>query len=250
MRYQKANERQLFELANEDAGLGWIADNILTLNTLMDCVRRGDTEEMEHLISEETLELEIRFSEDPLRHSKNLVIILIQMLAIAAMDSGLSRAISLRLEEQYIRQLENERNPKRIASLADQVKMEFCRRVQEQQTPLVSDMRLKNVISYINSNCVRKITLKELSDLMGVSREHFSRLFKKETGLTVSEYLRKRRILIAMQMLERTDESLSEISSYLAFSSQAYFQKVFREETGLTPLSYRKNPSKKARISS
>ena len=63
--------------------------------------------------------------------------------------------------------------------------------------------------------------------------------FKKETGYEVGAFITKCKIDEAKSLLRFTDRSISEISSYLAFSSQPYFQTVFRKVTGMTPLQYR-----------
>ncbi len=206
---------------------------------------------MNQLISLNALKLdlkedhELRLAEDELRHVKNLVIILIQMLSIAARSGGLPEMMSLRLKEQYIRKLENLSDVRDVTEFADTVKTDFCRYVHDLRSPRVYSMRTQKIIDHIDQCCTRKITLQELADLAGVSKEHLTRIFRTELGMTPGEYIRRRRVRIAMQMLEQTDLSISRISEFLAFSSQPYFQKVFKEETGVTPLAFRKHPDQK-----
>ena len=231
---------RIFEYLDEDADVQWAAQNLHILNSMMDCVRRGDTEGMRELIQQDAMKLEVRLAEDESRHTKDLVIILIQMLSMAASSGGLPDMLALRLKEQYIRQLEQYHDLQSVHAFADAVKMDFCTYVRELQSPRVTDIRIQHAIEYIDSSCTKKITLKELSDPAGVSREHFVRLFKAQLGMTPQQYIRKRKIMVAEKMLTYTEESLSAISAYLAFSSQPYFQKVFRDETGMTPLAYRR----------
>ena len=68
--------------------------------------------------------------------------------------------------------------------------------------------------------------------------------FQQELGSTIGAYITERRLREAKSLLRFTDKSLSEISSYLCFSSQSYFQNVFRKQCGLTPLEYRSGVSK------
>jgi AraC-like DNA-binding protein len=242
---------QIFASFDEDPGFQWTVDHIQVLNDLMSCVREGDMNGMNQLISLNTLKLdlkedhELRLAEDELRHVKNLVIILVQMLSIAARSGGLPEMMSLRLKEQYIRRLENLSDVRDVTEFADTVKTDFCRYVHDLRSPRVYSMRIQKIIDHIDQCCTRKITLQELADLAGVSKEHLTRIFRTELGMTPGEYIRRRRVGIAMQMLEQTDLSISRISEFLAFSSQPYFQKVFKEETGVTPLAFRKHPDQK-----
>ena len=242
---------QIFASFDEDPGFQWTVDHIQVLNDLMSCVREGDMNGMNQLISLNTLKLdlkedhELRLAEDELRHVKNLVIILIQMLSIAARSGGLPEMMSLRLKEQYIRRLENLSDVRDVIEFADTVKTDFCRYVHDLRSPRVYSMRIQKIIDHIDQCCTRKITLQELADLAGVSKEHLTRIFRTELGMTPGKYIRRRRVRIAMQMLEQTDLSISRISEFLAFSSQPYFQKVFKEETGVTPLAFRKHPDQK-----
>ena len=236
----------MFEFLDEDPRMQWTVENLQVLNRLMDCVRRGDTEEMKDLVRQKTPDLEVRLASDEIRHVKDLVIILIQMLSLAGNSGGLPEMLVLRLKEQYIFQLEKLDDIRSVSALADQVKMDFCRYVHELRSPSVSDARIRRAVNHIDGNCTKSISLKELSDLAGVTREHFTRLFREETGMTAGEYIRRRRIEIAKQMLMHTDMSISRISAYLSFSSQPYFQKVFKEETGVTPLSFRKHSAQYA----
>ena len=83
------------------------------------------------------------------------------------------------------------------------------------------------------------ITLKETANYTGVSPTYLSAVFAKETGVTLSAYVRKRKIEAAKVLLQYYDYSVAEISEYLAFSSPSHFIRVFHNETGETPTVYR-----------
>ena len=72
-----------------------------------------------------------------------------------------------------------------------------------------------------------------------MSASYLSRLFKKETGLSVSSYIRQQKIEMAKNLLRFSDSSMIEIANQLAFSSQSHFIQQFREVTGITPKKYR-----------
>ena len=73
-----------------------------------------------------------------------------------------------------------------------------------------------------------------------VSVGYLSKLFKREQKITMSDYMRKRKIELATMMLSNTDQSIDEIALSLSFCSQSHFGAVFQKEMGCTPASYRK----------
>ncbi len=79
-----------------------------------------------------------------------------------------------------------------------------------------------------------------LASEMGLSESYVSIVFKRETGVAVSEYIRRKRVDTARILLQYTEFSCLEIAEYLCFSSDSHFSRVFREYTGQTPRTYRK----------
>lgn len=75
--------------------------------------------------------------------------------------------------------------------------------------------------------------------MLGVSASYLSRLFKKETGVSVSTYIRDRKIDMAKNLLRFSDASMIDIANRLAFSSQSHFIQQFKESVGMTPKKYR-----------
>ena len=92
---------------------------------------------------------------------------------------------------------------------------------------------------YIYSHIKERITIEDLADELGVSSGYLSRLFKKETGVSVSAYIRRQKIDMAKNLLRFSDYSMIEIANRLSFSSQSHFIQQFREVVGMTPKKYR-----------
>ena len=92
---------------------------------------------------------------------------------------------------------------------------------------------------YIYAHIKERITIEEIADELGVSPSYLSRLFKKETGDSVSAYIRAQKIEMAKNMLRYSDYALSDIANRLSFSSQSHFIQQFKEQTGMTPKKYR-----------
>ena len=90
--------------------------------------------------------------------------------------------------------------------------------------------------SYINKNFSSDITLSSLAKKFSVSPEHFSRMFKKETGLGFSKYLNSLRLQYAEHLLRSTDiQSITKIAESCGFEDSNYFSKKFKEAYGASP---------------
>jgi AraC family transcriptional regulator len=85
-----------------------------------------------------------------------------------------------------------------------------------------------------------EFSLSHLAQEVGMSEFHFSRLFKKATGLSPSRFFIKRRLAKAQQLLLETDMSIIEIGMSVGYSSPSHFAQVFRQEIGMTPSEYRR----------
>jgi len=80
----------------------------------------------------------------------------------------------------------------------------------------------------------------EIARLCGLSRSYFTRAFKASMGTPPHRWLVRQRVRRAGEMLERTDESLSQIALSCGFSDQSHFTRVFRATTGCSPAAWRR----------
>lgn len=96
-------------------------------------------------------------------------------------------------------------------------------------------------IEYINAHIAEDISIADVCAAAHVSKYHFCREFKKRTGQTVMEYILATRIVLAKEMLLKSDYTVGEISERCGFSGISYFCRVFRQSVGKTPLEFRKN---------
>ncbi|WP_026519777.1 response regulator transcription factor [Butyrivibrio sp. FCS006] len=79
----------------------------------------------------------------------------------------------------------------------------------------------------------------ELAAMVHVSSGYLGRIFKKETGLAISDYIVKKRIAVAKQLLSKTSLSVTDVSNRVGFTYSSYFTKTFKEHTGMTPQEFR-----------
>ena len=99
--------------------------------------------------------------------------------------------------------------------------------------------RLKLIFDYIHNNYKKKITNKELADVIFLSKGQFCRFFKQYTGVTCTEYINKHRSSMAAKMLMSGNVNVSEAALENGFENISYFIRVFRKYTGSSPGKYR-----------
>jgi AraC family transcriptional regulator len=99
--------------------------------------------------------------------------------------------------------------------------------------------RLNRVIEYIEANLDREIALSALADTVGMSPHYFSELFKQSVHLSPYQYVLRRRIEHARQLLNQPSVTVLEAAVRSGFSDQSQFTKLFRRIVGMTPTAYR-----------
>ena len=94
-------------------------------------------------------------------------------------------------------------------------------------------------VNYIRENIYEQITLDDLADAAAISKFHFSRLFKEETGLAPLEYVVQTKINLAKTILSTTNRTIADIAMDLGFSSESSFINAFKKRTGISPNRFR-----------
>lgn len=103
--------------------------------------------------------------------------------------------------------------------------------------------RVMPAIELIRQQLASPPSVDELAARCGLSRVHFSRLFRGATGHTPRDYINQQRVEAARRMLEQPDATVSAVALKLGFSSSQYFATVFRKFTGRRPSDDREQPA-------
>lgn len=107
------------------------------------------------------------------------------------------------------------------------------------QRQLTGEDAFNRALDYLNKNYMDDITLDSLAAYAGFSRYTLSRMFRQHTGYTFTQYLSKRRVDMAMELLAGTRLPVTQVALQCGFNSIATFNRVFREVRGCTPTQYR-----------
>ena len=97
------------------------------------------------------------------------------------------------------------------------------------------------ILTYINTNYNKKITLDKLSIISGYSKSRLSHVFSEIMGTTPIQYQNDMRLKISCEMLLSTKYNIKEIAVSCGFSDPLYYSKIFKKKYGVSPKEYRAN---------
>ncbi|ARQ69865.1 substrate-binding domain-containing protein [Streptomyces marincola] len=98
---------------------------------------------------------------------------------------------------------------------------------------------VRNALVCIEQRYRHRLTRWQIAQAAGVSEDHLGRLFHRELGLTLWEYLTRLRIRQAKERLQHSDDSVQAVARAVGFHDRAYFSRVFRRLTGVAPHAFR-----------
>lgn len=219
-------------------------------NSFIRMVREGNVEELRTAISEM-----INFSSnnDPslflefyARNASSGMSVLRTLTRKAAEEAGVNVVTIDRITQSAVQKINTETNTERITKITLEMVIKLAEEARKARS-LFSNLSpaISRCVDYIRLHYPEEISLSVLIDIAAMSKANLTRRFLKETGYTVSSFIRDTRCYHAKKLLENSELSIKEISSYVGYEDYNYFTKVFRSVTNLTPSEYRSQHSKR-----
>lgn len=103
----------------------------------------------------------------------------------------------------------------------------------------ISNYTINRTLEYVETHFKEGISLEKTAEILNITPEYLSTLFKREMGMNFSVFLKEFRIGQAKRLLKSTDLKIYEIAQECGYSNSNYFTKVFKEVTGISPAEYR-----------
>ena len=205
---------------------------------LLDCVREGRVEEAVQKSRNMDSELG-KLSSKEMNHWRNVCIVAITLCTRAAIDSGVPPYIAYQISDFYIQKCDECRDAMRIIKYRDQAVERITQEVRKTLEKKHVSSYVEQCRDYVGKHYREKIYLEDIAENLGVSSTYLSRLFRKETGICLQDYITEFRVERAANLLIYSNESLPRIAEYVNFPSQSYFGKVFKKYKQMTPRKYR-----------
>lgn len=180
-----------------------------------------------------------RLSRNHITNLKYHFVITTAMVTRLCKQKGMELEQAFRMSDFYIQKLDDIHTVQGIRNLHDEMVLDYTDKMRKICRSDTNSRHISACKEYIYSHLKERITIEDLADELGVSASYLSRLFKKETGDSVSGYIRRQKIDMAKNLLQYSDYSMIDIANRLSFSSQSHFIQQFREYEGMTPKKYR-----------
>jgi AraC-like DNA-binding protein len=209
-------------------------------------IQTGRPEAFNTIVPREFHSRTMMYGIEKLREYKDRCVSFIAIGVRAAIDGGLDTDTGYKLNDLYIHKIEMATNEEEMNVIIQSVISDLCTRVGNIHIKKTDNPTLNRAISYINEHLREKLSTSIVGKAIHVSPSYLTVKFKDAVGMKMMEYIDSQKIEEGKRLLKYTDKSLSDISNYLAFSSQSHFQNMFRRLVGMTPGDYRKRNSESA----
>ncbi len=179
-----------------------------------------------------------KLSKDELRHFKYMAVSIIAIVCRVAMYNGAPEAVSYSMSDEAIQKIDKMKQPESILLYLLKLVYSYTELVGNSKKNIGYSKPVREGVEYIVANLHTKISLDDLVQDKQYNKDYYAKLFKKEVGQTITDYILDIRIQEAKKMII-AGKSSREITYTFQFASQSYFIQQFKKVTGMTPREYK-----------
>ena len=209
-------------------------------NELMRAVALGQIHKEKLMLESFSDKMFEKRSSDPLRNVKNYSIIMNTLLRKAAEQGGVHPVYIDKMSSEFAHKIEQLQSLSQNTALMREMFRSYCKLVQKHSLQNYS-LTVQKSILLISNDLSGDLSLSTLAKQQNISPPYLSAVFKKETGKTVSEYIREKRIKYAASLLTSTHLQVQTIALHCGIMDVQYFSKIFKKQMGKTPKEYRED---------
>lgn len=232
-----------FYLKLEKSKLNVLTSNLLDKNIylfyyekeILQCVKNGDESKLKELIFKLSNSPTPYLTGDEFRSCKNYSITFFEKLSNIAINLGIDIIDSYRSRDLFITEMELAKTLSEVLKIREAAIIYFTRLIgnnKKNYSPFIT-----NIIQYISLNTYNSLKIKEIARHFYISETCLRNKFKKETNMTLQEFITKKKIGESKELL-KSNLSITEIAVKLGFFDASHFSKTFKNLTGITPKQY------------
>lgn len=208
-------------------------------DTFLEAVTQGNTAKAMSIINQMAGMRITARTDDEMRDRKNLMLALNTLLRRTAYTAGVHPYYIDSISANYARFIENASSNQELEDVIPYLVRSYCELVEKRSTALYSEP-VRQILVTIDASIDSDLSLKRFANELFLNTSYLSSLFKKETGMTLTDYVNHHRIGYAKRLLKSTTLSIQAVATTVGIADIHYFTRLFRRETGLSPREYRK----------
>lgn len=178
-------------------------------------------------------------SDDPVKNRLYLNICHITLCTRFAIEGGMDSEKAFTASDLFIQRCDRAKTLEELTTLHTEVTEYFTKQVAAVKKADVFSKPVIQCMEYIDTHLHESIVVGKLAKTVKLNESYLSTLFKRQVGVSVTDYVIAKRMEAAENMLRFSDFTLSEISDILHFSSYSHFARTFRKYYGTSPKRYR-----------
>ena len=165
------------------------------------------------------------------------------LLRIGARRSNVHPIYLHELSGKFVKMISDNTSNMKLDKIHEKMVRDYCHLVQNKSRNQYSEI-VRNTLNYIDFHLSQPLTLAVLAEYNHVSTPYLSKIFKKEVGTTVTDYVMTCRIHRSLPLLATSKLQVQEIASFVGIPDYNYYTKIFKRFIGCSPREYRKTIQK------
>lgn len=221
----------------------FVEQNYRMEEDLLHHIEIGDTDYMKVFAEQLThpmLTLPARYPNDPLRENKNTSLTLNSLANRAAIKGGIDYHLAHNLSYNFGIRIEAQSSIDALLKLNSEMLLTYTESVRKYGQKNHSVI-CASAVSFILKHITKPISLRDIADALHISKEHVSRTFKEEMGMTLTDYIHKIKIQESLSLLESGRYNISNLSEIFGYTSPAHYTKMFKRVMGVPPIQFQKS---------
>jgi len=207
-------------------------------------IQSGDVEGVKKLfedVRKDFSEGKGTLSADPVRNMMYHFVTAVALISRFCVEGGLPHDVAYTLSDIYIQRADKMNDVNALLDLFGEMQVDFAERMKIFKKENIISLHVRRCIDYIYDHLHDELKLSVLSEYVGLNQSYLSKLFSKETGMSIKAFVIREKVRTAENLLKNSDFSCLDISLALGFSSQSAFISTFKKQIGMTPKKYRES---------
>ena len=209
-------------------------------NKMLEAVSKGDDRRAHEFYQKfQTYQLRPR-TDNALQNKRHGVIILNTLFRKTVESGGVHPLYIDDLSGKFAILINEARTERELEHLSTDMLHKYCLLVRNHSMTGYSQV-IKEVISYIDFHYAEDLNLTFFAEMFSLSKNYLSGLFKKESGMTLTDYIHQVRIRRAITMINSSSLPITTVAASCGYNDMNYFIRLFKRTYGMSPKQYQKS---------